>query len=265
MLTESVMMAEKNNRVGIIGVGHLAGYLVEGLKRASPGLDILLSQYLGEQTARLVSQFGALPAEDNQAVADGADLVLVTTRPGDIVGACEAVSFHTNHTVVSTAAGISLEELRPAVSPATVVRVMPITCAVIHRSPTLLHPENSRARALFELLGSVHVLADEAEFTPASVIAAYYGWVYALLDETVAWTTAAGVPAQTARALVLETTRGAAEMGLAYPDRALSALLDSLATPGGITRYGLKILEERRSLAAWTEALDGVLDRLRRS
>jgi pyrroline-5-carboxylate reductase len=261
MLTEPFIMTE----VGIIGVGHLAGYLVEGLKRANPSLDILLSQYLGEQTERLVSQFGATPAADNQSVADGADLVLVTTRPGDIVDACRAVSFRSDHTVVSTAAGVSLEMLIPAVSPATVVRAMPITCAAINRSPTLLYPENPQARALFELLGSVHALTDEAEFTPASVIAAYYGWVYALLDETVAWTAAAGVPQQTARALVLETTRGAAEMGLAHPEQELSALLDSLATPGGITRDGLKILEERKSLAAWTEALNAVLDRLKRS
>jgi pyrroline-5-carboxylate reductase len=258
-------MAEKNASVGIIGVGHLAGYLVEGLKRTNPSLDILLSQYLGEQTERLVSQFGATPAADNQTVADGADLVLVTTRPGDIVDACRGVSFRSNHTVVSTAAGISLEMLKPAASPATVIRAMPITCAAINRSPTLLFPENPQARALFELLGSVHTLTDEDAFTPASVIAAYYGWVYALLDETVAWTADAGVPPQTARALVLETTRGAAEMGLAHPERELSELLDSLATPGGITRDGLKILEERKSLTAWTEALDAVLDRLRRS
>jgi pyrroline-5-carboxylate reductase len=86
-----------------------------------------------------------------------------------------------------------------------------------------------------------------------------------LLDTTIGWTTAAGVPPQTARALVLETTRGAAEMGLACPEKELSALLDSLATPGGVTRDGLKILDERKSLAAWTEALDAVLDRLRRS
>ena len=64
------------------------------------------------------------------------------------------------------------------------------------------------------------------------------------------------------RALVLETTRGAAEMGLARPQEELSALLDSLATPGGVTRQGLEVLRDRRGLEAWTEALDVVLRRL---
>jgi pyrroline-5-carboxylate reductase len=140
---------------------------------------------------------------------------------------------------------------------------MPITCAAISRSPTLLYPDEPAAGSLFERLGTVHVLDDESQFTSASVIAAYYGWIYALMNETVEWTVNAGVPSQVARELVLEATRGAAEMGLAHPERELSALLDSLATPGGVTRDGLKTLEERESLAAWVEALDVVLDRLR--
>jgi pyrroline-5-carboxylate reductase len=52
-------------------------------------------------------------------------------------------------------------------------------------------------------------------------------------------------------------------MGLAHPDRELSDLLESLATPGGVTRQGLATLERRGSLDAWVEALEGVLQRLR--
>lgn len=250
--------------VGIIGVGHLATYLVEGLTRANPNAEVLLSRYKGDFTDTLAERFGATAVQDNQAVADGTDLVLVTTRPSDIFAACESVFFRPGQNVVSTAAGVTLAALQPAVSPATAVRAMPITCAAICRSPTLLHPENARARSLFELLGTVHVLADEESFTSASVITAYYGWVYALLDEAVSWTIEAGVPPEIARPLVLETTRGATEMGLARPDQDLSALLDSLATPGGITRDGLRILEEGQSLERWTEAMGVVLERLRR-
>jgi pyrroline-5-carboxylate reductase len=249
--------------VGIIGVGHLATYLVEGLKRAEPSLKILLSRYMGDFAESLAVEFGATAVDDNQAVADGTNLVLVSTRPDDIVAACESVTFRPDHTVVSTAVGVAVALLEPAVSPATTVRAMPITCAAICRSPTLLYPNNTRARSLFELLGNVHVLSDEALFTPASVSTAYYGWLYALLDAAVSWTEEAGVPPEIARPLILETTRGAAEMGLARPEQELSALLDSLATPGGITRQGLEILSDRESIATWKEAMDVVLERLR--
>lgn len=249
--------------VGIVGVGHLASYLIEGLWRTKPDLEIVLSPRNVERSAQLAEYFGGMVAGDNQAVANAADLILVTTRPGDVVPACKKIVFRTGQTAVTTAVGVSLAALQAAVAPASAVRAMPITCAAINRSPTLLYPEHLQARALFELVGSVHVLDDEAQFTPASTIAAYYGWVYALMDEVVTWTVQAGVPPQIARNLVLETTRGATEMSLAHPEQELSALLDSLATPGGITRQGLKILQDRQSLEAWLEALGAVLERLR--
>jgi pyrroline-5-carboxylate reductase len=202
-------------------------------------------------------------ATDNQAVVDAADLILLTTRPGDAVAACKGLAFRPGQTVVSVAASLPLEALKPAVAPATVVRAMPISCAAINQSPTLLYPDHPQARALFALLGQVHVLPDESRFTPASAIAAFYGWVYALMDETVAWTTQAGVPPQMARGLVLETVQGAAAMALAQPDQDLAAMLDTLATPGGITGRGLNLLHQRGGLAAWTEALEAVLSHLR--
>jgi len=250
--------------VGIIGVGHLASYLVEGLKRAVPEAEIFLSRYLGEETEQLVDEYGAIGVADNQAVADAAGLVLVTTRPGDVLDACGGVDFGPDHLVVSTAVGVSVDALIPAVAPAPVVRAMPLTCAAINRSPTLLYPEHLRARRLFELLGTVHALDREEPFGPASLVAAFYGWVYALLDKTIAWTAEAGVPPGLARELVLETARGAAEMGLAHPQEPLADLLDSLATPGGITRQGLEVLEEREGLDAWVEALEAVLQQVNR-
>lgn len=249
--------------VGIVGVGHLAGYLVEGLARSGPALELVLSPRNAERSAALAAHFGARVAADNQAVCDAVDVVLVTIRPADLAAVCQTLAFRAGQTVISTAVGVPLSTVAPAVAPATPVRAMPLTCSAIGRSPTLLFPDDPVARALFERLGTVHPVEDEVEFTPASVIAAYYGWVFALMDEVITWCAGAGVPGSTARDLVLETTRGAAEMALLHPERELSDLLDSLATPGGVTRQGLETLARRKSLAAWVEALDEVLARLR--
>ncbi len=251
------------DRVGIIGVGHLAGYLVEGLRRADPSLEIILSPRNARRSAELAARFGAVVAADNQAVVDAAPLVILSTRPEDAVAACRSVAFRPRQTVISVAATLPLAALEPAVAPATVVRAMPISCAAINRSPTLLYPDHPRARALLQLLGQVHPLPSESCFDPAVVIAAFYGWVYALLDEAADWATRAGVPPATARRLVLETVRCAAGMGLARPDRDLLAMLDDLATPGGLTEHGLSVLRRREALAAWTDALDATLARMR--
>jgi pyrroline-5-carboxylate reductase len=251
-----------SERVGIVGVGHLAGYLVEGLRRSRPDLEIVLSPRNSAKTGGLAERFGARVAHSNQEVVDSAEVVLLTTRPAQAVAALGELALRPGQTVISAAAGINLDALAPAGAPATVVRAMPLSCAAIGASPTLLYPDAERARRLLELLGSVHVLESEDAFLRASTISAFYGWVFALLDATVSWTEAGGVPREIAHRLVLETARGAASLGLAHPEQELSDLLEALATPGGITRQGLAIVRDRGGLSAWIEALDAVYTRL---
>ena len=251
-----------SDRTGIIGAGHLAGYLVEGLRRARPDLEIILSPRNAIKAAELSSRFGATVARNNQEVADAADTILLTTRPVNAVAALGEVTLRPDQLVISAAAGIGLRTLEPAAAPAAVVRAMPLSCAAINASPTLLYPDDRRARSLLELIGQVHVLENEEAFLRASVIAAFYGWVFALLDEMARWTAEGGVPRGVARDLVLQTARGAASLGLERSESDLSDLLDALATPGGITRQGLALLRDEGGLSAWTDALDAVYARL---
>ncbi|MFX0125561.1 MAG: NAD(P)-binding domain-containing protein [Candidatus Hodarchaeota archaeon] len=248
--------------VGIIGVGHLASYIVEGLMKAAPETKIILSPRNVEKSKTLATRFRAKVAENNQEVVDKTSIIMITTRPEDTIAVSENLSFHTDQTVISVAVGLPLENLSALISPATVVRAIPISCAAINQSPTLLFPDNPQARALLALLGQVHVLPDESCFTSASVIGAFYGWIYALLDETISWTTQTGIPQHIATSLILETVRGAVNMALSELNIDLSDMLDTLATPGGITTLGLKVLHQQNGLAAWTNALNAVHKRL---
>lgn len=251
-----------SDTIGILGVGHLAGYLVEGLHSCRADVKIILSPRNMNQAARLVEKYGAIQAESNQAVVQKADLLLLTTRPGDALSALAEVSMHPEQVVVSAVAGIELASLAAVAAPASVVRVMPLSCAAICQSPTVLYPDHPRVRQLFEWLGTVHVVESEQAFNRASVIAAFYGWIYALLEETAGWVREGGLPDDTARSLVLSTVKGAADLAVMRPDHELSELLDTLATPGGITRYGLGVLEDEQGLQAWRKALQAVYQRL---
>jgi pyrroline-5-carboxylate reductase len=252
-----------DGNVGIIGAGHLAGYLVEGLRKAAPDLQVLVSDQDPERSGRLAFRWGAQAMAGNQALADATALILLAVRPEDAIPACRAIAFRPGQVVASAAANLPLAGVAAAVVPAQGVRVMPISSTALNESPTLLYPDHPQVHALFALLGRVHPLADEDSFTSASVVAAFYGWMYALVADTVAWTTQAGVPPATARSLVLETVRSAADMALAQPDRQITDMLLELATPGGITEHGLNMLRQRQGLAPWTEAMDAVLERMR--
>ncbi|MFX0063842.1 MAG: pyrroline-5-carboxylate reductase dimerization domain-containing protein [Candidatus Hermodarchaeota archaeon] len=250
------------DKVGIIGVGHLASYLVEGLNRTSPDMEIILSPRNYERAKHLATKFGAIIAKNNQEVADLTDLIILSTRPRDSIAAAEEIDFHQNHIIISVAAGLSLDILKAVTDPATLIRAMPISSAAINLSPTLLYPDHPQVRALFTLLGEVLILPEESLFTPATTIAAFYGWVYALMNETINWTVQKGVPYQIAHKLVLKTISGAVEMSLAQSDQEITTILETLTTKGGITKYGLNVLNQKNGLTAWKEALDAVLEKL---
>ena len=67
--------------IGIIGVGKLAGFLVEGLRRGGCDAPILLSPRNTQRAAELASRFDCQVMGDNQNVVDGVPLVIVAVPP----------------------------------------------------------------------------------------------------------------------------------------------------------------------------------------
>jgi len=231
------------HRIGILGVGELATYLVRGLFRGGDHPPLLFSPRNAEKAHALTRECDARVCADNAELVTDSEVVIVATRPDQVSEALRDLPWRPTHTLISVAAGVSLAILRDVASPATLVRAMPVSCAAIGESPTAIHPRNEQAQALFERLGPVHVLADEQSFEAASVLGAYYGWVFALMAEVSRWTESAGVPPAQARALVAGMTRGAAATALNDPDRSPAEMLAALQTPGGIM-YWLYSVQE---------------------
>ncbi len=250
--------------IGFIGVGHLAGYMVEGLRRGGFTGRIDLSPRNAERAAALAARFEATVAQSNQQVADEAETLFLTVRPALAAAVLGELNLSAEHEVISCCAGITRAALAAAAAgPARLVRAMPISCAAQCESPTPLFPDDPRARAVLERLGTVIAVPDEAAFETASVNAALYGWFVALFGWMADANRAAGLPDAVARDLVLRTARGAASAGLADPQRKLSDILQSLATPGGFTAQGMEVLTEAKVPEAWTDAFAAVHQRLK--
>ncbi len=249
--------------IGIIGVGHLAEYLLRGLLQAGTAAERILLSPRGHG-AKLAASHGFALARDNAEVAAKAPLIVLTVRPAQAEEAVAGLPWRAGQVMVSACAGVPLARLRPLVGPATVLRAMPISAVAVCASPTALYPDEPCARALFARLGEVLPLRDEAEFEAATVSAAVYGWVHDLIGRSAAWSEAAGLDPTTARRLAALTFGAAARMVVADEEKSVTALVASLATPGGITERGLRVLQEREVAPAWDAACDAVLAHLRR-
>lgn len=249
-------------RIGILGVGHLASYLVPGLLRAEGRPKPLLSPRGAATSARLAAAFGLEIAADNAALVADSDVVLLATNPSQAAEALAGLPWRPDHLVISVCAGVPLAELAPPSAPAAVARAMPLTAASIGESSLSIYPDLPGVREALASFGPIVALPDKASFEAASVCGALYGWVHALIGEMADWSRAAGLDERVARDLVAQTFRGAAAMVQAHPEKGFEAMIDELCTKGGITELGLGKLREADAFADWRAACDAVLARL---
>lgn len=248
-------------RVGFIGVGHIAQAMVEGLQRGPTPPTIVLSPRSRDRARALADRYDLDLASNNGEVVERSDLIVLATRPADILDAAQGLPWRGDQTVVSVAAGVPLSKLAPSVSPAVAVRAMPVTSARIGESATSTFPPHGPARAFLQELGPVVDLPSEEAFETAAVVGAIYAWFFTLAQTTAQWLAQEGVSPEQARQLATQAMRGAA--GIMQDDEApLEALARGLATPGGITAAGLDVLHPA-GLECWRAACDAALARLR--
>lgn len=249
-------------KLGIIGVGHLAGYLVKGLRRGGFAGAISLSPRNREKAEGLALEAKCRVLADNQDVVDAAEVVFLTVPAAKAEEVLQALTFRPQHLVISACAGQARAKLQRHAAPARLVTAMPVSAAEIGRSPTLLYPGDPEAEEILEPLGPLLVMTSEALFTAASANAAVYVWIIDLIGQLTASNQAAGLDAAEARRLVALMVEAAASVALAEPDKPLHEIIDALSSKGGISEKGLSILKERDAQASWAEAFDAVLDRL---
>jgi pyrroline-5-carboxylate reductase len=249
--------------IGIIGVGHLASYLVAGLMRSDDPPQIVLSPRNARRSRDLAARYGLSIARHNAAVVERADVVLLAARPPDLLNSCEDLPWSARQTVVSVAGGIARSAIESAVEPATVVRALPIAAAEIGESTTCLYPDNAVARKLFEPLGSVHSYEDEPTFDLASMQGVVFSVSHAVIRSITEWFERSGLTAEEGRTLTAKAIRAAAGMVLTHPEKSLDSIVAEYATPGSLTLLALERLRERNVFDGLQAALDSALARCR--
>lgn len=246
-------------RIGFLGVGHLAGAIVTRLVTAGWPRDNLRLSARG-QGRSLAQHLGLAAVEDNAALVEASDAVLLAVRPRDAEAAITGLPWQSHHILISACAGVSIARLGAA-APARIMRIMPLTAVEFGASPTTAYPDYPELRPALELLGSVLPLRSEAEFETATVTAAVYGWAQELIRQTSAWLVERGLEPATARQLTARTFMAAGVL-TAESAQQLHTLLESIATPGGITELGLNRLAQDGVPQAWRGACEAVLARL---
>ena len=235
----------------LVGCGNMAGAMLEGWIAGGVPADIFTivdpARTEAPAGARIVP---ALPGE-------GAfDVIQLGIKPQSLDAVVEAVAplAGPDTTLVSLLAGVELATLaRHFPDAGGLVRAMPNLAVSLGRAPVALAASRlddaARARivAFLRPLGTLHWVAEDSFDLVTALTGSGPAFVYRFIDALGAAATRLGLTEEQARALSLAMVEGATALaaGSAHtPGR----LADMVASPGGVTREGLDVLDDGEAL-----------------
>jgi pyrroline-5-carboxylate reductase len=247
----------------VLGVGAIGAAIVTGLcEDVDEAPRVLLSPRNVEIAGGLAESFASVDvAPDNQAVVDGAPVVIICVRPQVAQTVLAELRFPADRVVISAMAGVPVNSLQRLVAPATdVARVIPLPSVARREGITPVHPPNAAATELFDRLGETVELADAQAFDAFSAstatIAAHFGYLNAIA----AWLESQEIPGPAATRYVASIFAGLAEA--TRSGESFEQLAREHATAGGINEQFLAWLEQGGTFEHVSAGLQRVLDRL---
>ena len=236
---------------GNMGGAMLAGWLAGGLDPAR----FTVVDPLRTQTPAGVTLLRELP--------DGAfDAILLGVKPqllGDVASGVAKLA-RPGTLLLSILAGVELASLAARFPDAGGhVRIMPNLAAAIGKSPIALaaqgldEPEKARVTGLMSPLGTPEWVDEELFDVVTALAGSGPAFVYRFIDALAAGASALGMPPGQAQRLALAMVEGAGTLASASPYRP-GELARRVASPGGTTEAGLKVLDADAALARLAEA-----------
>ena len=242
--------------VGFVGSGSMAAAMARGW--AGEFEQMLFSDSGSGRAAALAAELDGAVASNTEIAAE-ADLVVLAVKPAALERVAPELA--TAGSVISVLGATSLERLSAVFPDAEVLRLMPNVGVEVRKGVLCVAGEaSSEVRSNLELLGHVVELPDE-DFDEATAIMGCAPAYLALAVEALADAgAAAGLDAELARELVVETTAGTAELlRVRHP----ADVRKAVASPGGSTEAGLEALDREGARAAFEAAVEASLERMR--
>jgi len=261
-------------RVAFIGGGNMARAIIAGLANANLTVDIAVSEPNARRRAALKREFTQIAVGDSHADAvAAADFVILAHKPQNMDAvAAELAGALANQTVVSILAGVSLETLRAKLRYAKLIRVMPNLAAMVGKgfsvwtaSPAASADYNRLdfVEKLLNGVGAHRRVADERLLDAATALSGSGpGYIFAFMDALNASATELGVDSELARAMIVQTFAGAAELA-AQSELTFAELVKKVASPGGTTEAALEIFKRADFKATVNAAVNAAFERSR--
>jgi pyrroline-5-carboxylate reductase len=248
-------------QVGLIGAGNMARALARGWAR-----PLLCADPLAERARALADEVGGEALGDNAEVARRADLVVLCHKPAQLQDVAREVAPHAK-AVASILAATPLQALREAYPDRPVYRFIPSLPVEVRQGAIVQAADaagnddglDAAVSALFAELGTLVVLDDSLVDVAMGLMSCAPAYVALVAEAQVDAGVRRGIPAAQGAELVVQTLSGTAEL-LRRRDYDTVAVRREVSSPGGLTARGVDALERGGVRAAFSDALDAVLE-----
>ncbi len=219
---------------------------------------------------RFSDETGAAAVSDIADVLGASDVLLLCTKPQDIVSTLAGCLFKPEEPklLVSVAAGVTLATLESTTPDSVrVVRCMPNTPSLVGKGATAFslgaRCVEGDLETVEKLLGAVGISVEVPEKQMDAVTGlsgSGPAYIYLIIEALADGAVRQGLPRAEALRLAAQTVSGAAEMVIRtgmHP----AVLKDMVTSPGGTTITGLSVLEEKNVRSALISAVSAATQR----
>ncbi len=254
--------------IWVIGCGNMGGSIAQAwLDQGAPASNITV---IDPSPSRLPQ---GLTARADYPDGDPPELVLLSVKPHMLGDIASELAPHCNSqtTLVSILAGTELDILAAAIPLAgNIVRLMPNMAVTVGKSPMIMVSRSDdpglkeQMNNLFSPLGRPEWLANEDQMHLATALSGSGpAFLFRFIDALAVSAGELGMGADQAARLALAMVEGAAELAAGAEDSP-GVLADRVASPGGVTRKGLDVLDsEDRVNLLMKDVLKAAMERNR--
>ncbi|GGB43308.1 pyrroline-5-carboxylate reductase [Lentibacillus populi] len=242
-------------KICFVGAGSMAESIISGILHNQ---FLMSSQIVAtnknnrERLDGLQHRYDIDVTTDRKYAIDGADIIMLATKPYDIVDAINQVKSHVkpNQLIISVVAGIATGFISERLGEnVPVVRAMPNTSASIGFSATAITAgENAGAadlelaESLFKTIGLTTIVDEGDMHTVTGISGSGPAYFYYLVEAMEKAALKAGLDNAVAIQLITQTIIGAGEM-LKHSGDPASVLREKITSPGGTTQAAIETLE----------------------
>jgi len=236
-----------------LGAGKMATAIAAGLieQRIFAATELLAADRIDTARAAFTAATGVRCLADNADAVQGAEAVMLAIKPQDAPAALPPLAAPlAGKLLISIAAGLSLARLSAWVRTDRIIRVMPNTPAMVRQgaavyacAPGATAADRALAQRIFSAVGIACEMPEAQLDAVTGVSGSGPAYVFEFVQAMVDGAVKAGLPADAALALVVQTVAGAAEM-LRQQRGTPDELRQAVTSKGGTTAAGLQVLTD---------------------